>query len=311
MIGRVGIRTNASRVAFHSNGFRRYLSTIQLRPEHFDFKEREILVLNKESKENRSSNGSILASNHAPETRISTFKYDNGIEAIHVRQNKVLDMIILPYQGHQIWSLDYYRQYRSSTSSSNYNVNNNNKTHNFEDYHSIGMKSMFDSPNKVNSSDQWGYLTTYGAFFIHCGILAMGAPGDNDKHGLHGEISNGAFDNTTFIDIDEKTNELTFRGIRTDQACFDHSYKFISKHCININPFVANANANNNSNNNSNGLTVDDFRRYGNFENLIKTNVEIENYYTKDLSVMYLAHINFRPELNGQLCYSASKESTV
>ena len=86
-------------------------------------KEREILVLNKESEQlNDNTNGSILAqkendskSDYAPETRISTFKYDNGIEAIHVRQNKVLDMIILPYQGHQIWSLNYYRKYRSST----------------------------------------------------------------------------------------------------------------------------------------------------------------------------------------------------
>ena len=62
-------------------------------------------------------------------------------------------------------------------------------------------------------------------------------------------------------------------------------------------------------NNTGNGLAVDDFGRYGNFANLIKTNVEIENSYTKDLSVMYLAHINFRPELNGELCYSATKES--
>lgn len=84
------------------------------------------------------------------------------------------------------------------------------------------MKSMFDEPRPVSQLKQWGYLDTCkqhamscaiqhlsshthgsvlnvettpsdGAFALHCGALAMGCPGPEDDHQLHGELPNAPY----------------------------------------------------------------------------------------------------------------------
>ena len=55
------------------------------------------------------------------------------------------------------------------------------------------MESMFDMPRPVELSKQWAYIDTYGAFFVHCGATAMGCPGDNDKHPVHGDLPNAPY----------------------------------------------------------------------------------------------------------------------
>jgi len=194
----------------------------------------------------------------------------------------------------QIWDLLYYRNYLSSTSQhKNQDIFSNLKV--VHDYHSIKMKSMFEEPIPIIHNDRWDYLKTYGGFYIHCGILAMGAPNLNlgDDHPLHGELPNVKF-NKCYINIDEKENKLSIIGEYINKKQFDYHYKFISNHSIMLN-------SNRDSSNNNKSKKVNE-----NIENnLINTSCTIENYYHKDLKAMYLAHINFRPEYSSELIYSA------
>ncbi len=77
---------------------------------------------------------------------VSAFRYDSGIEALRLR-NRRGECIILPYQGQQIWNATF-------------------------DEREIAMRSMFAEPVATDR-----YVENYGAFFIHCGLTAMGAPG--------------------------------------------------------------------------------------------------------------------------------------
>ena len=93
---------------------------------------------------------------------VSAFRYDSGIEALRLR-NRRGECIILPFKGQQIWSANF-------------------------DGREIGMRSMFREPVATER-----YLETYGAFFIHCGVTAIGAPGPEDDHPLHGELPSAPY----------------------------------------------------------------------------------------------------------------------
>lgn len=92
----------------------------------------------------------------------TTFKFDSGVAAIRLR-NEHGELVVLPFQGQQIWSATM-------------------------DGRSLGMKSMFDQPYPTTT-----YLHTYGGFFIHCGATRMGVPGPTDTHPLHGELPNARY----------------------------------------------------------------------------------------------------------------------
>lgn len=92
----------------------------------------------------------------------TTFKFDSGVAAVRLR-NEHGELVVLPFQGQQIWSAQM-------------------------DGRSLGMKSMFNQPYPTST-----YLNTYGGFFIHCGATRMGVPGSNDTHPLHGELPNARY----------------------------------------------------------------------------------------------------------------------
>lgn len=94
--------------------------------------------------------------------RASTFTFDSGVHAVRL-SNAHGELVILPFQGQQIWSATM-------------------------DSRPLGMKSMFDQPYPTTS-----YLHTYGGFFIHCGATRMGVPGPTDSHPLHGELPNARY----------------------------------------------------------------------------------------------------------------------
>ena len=50
------------------------------------------------------------------------------------------------------------------------------------------MRSIFEHP--VDTQD---FLHTYGGFFLHCGATAMGDPGPEDRHPVHGELPNAHY----------------------------------------------------------------------------------------------------------------------
>lgn len=92
----------------------------------------------------------------------STFQYASGVAGLRLA-NERGNLVLLPFQGQQIWSAEFGG-------------------------HNLQMKSMFDEPQPTRN-----YLETYGGFLIHCGATAMGVPTANDTHPLHGELPNAPY----------------------------------------------------------------------------------------------------------------------
>lgn len=97
-----------------------------------------------------------------------TFLYENGVAGLRL-QNEVGELVMLPYQGQQIWDARFFGRL-------------------------LTMKSMFEQPNPTTD-----YLRTYGGFLIHCGALRMGVPGEKDNHPLHGELPNARYQTAQLI----------------------------------------------------------------------------------------------------------------
>ena len=76
---------------------------------------------------------------------VQAFRYSTGVEAVTVTTPRG-EITVLPFKGQQVWRAAF-------------------------DGRSLDMKSMFDEPQATTD-----YLSTYGAFLIHCGISAMGGP---------------------------------------------------------------------------------------------------------------------------------------
>jgi hypothetical protein len=89
--------------------------------------------------------------------KASSFLFDSGVHAVRVSSPRG-HIIVLPYQGQQIWDAVF-------------------------DGRRLTMASYFPQP--VSSPR---LLESYGAFLYHCGALRMGNPGPEDNHPLHGEL---------------------------------------------------------------------------------------------------------------------------
>jgi hypothetical protein len=174
---------------------------------------------------------------------VSAFRYDNGIEALRLRSRRGA-CVILPYKGQQIWSATF-------------------------DGREIGMRSMFDGPVATGN-----YIETYGAFFIHCGLTAMGPPGPEDDHPLHGELPNAPYQRAWLV-FDEAAGAVTVAGSYRHTVAFKTNYLATASVRLEA------------------GSALLDVRLHA--ENLKRTPMEL----------MYLAHANFRPADDGELIYSA------
>jgi hypothetical protein len=177
------------------------------------------------------------------EFRVSTFRYSSGIEALRLA-NKRGYIDVLPFRGQQIWRAVF-------------------------DGRDLTMKSMFDEPVATSV-----YLETYGAFFIHCGLSGMGAPGPGDRHPLHGELPNAPFQKA-WLDWDEAGGTITVGGSYHYAVAFSTNY--LATATITM----------------AEGSTVLD---------LVLT---VDNLKKTPMDLMYLAHANFRPVDGGELIYSA------
>ena len=99
---------------------------------------------------------------HQGELSASLFRFPSGVAAVRLRNSRG-ELVMLPFQGQQIWSAEF-------------------------DGRNITMQSMFDQPR-----DTEDYLQTYGGFLLHCGATAMGVPTASDTHALHGELPNARY----------------------------------------------------------------------------------------------------------------------
>jgi hypothetical protein len=99
---------------------------------------------------------------HGP-LQVVAFRYPSGVCALRF-QNERGALILLPFQGQQVWSASF-------------------------DGRDLTMKSMFDQPHPTRT-----YLENYGGFLLHCGFTAMGVPTAADNHPLHGELPNAPYE---------------------------------------------------------------------------------------------------------------------
>ena len=125
------------------------------------------------------------------ELSVSTFRFDSGVAGLRVR-NARGEIVVLPYQGQQIWRASF-------------------------DGRALTMRSMFDQPKETRV-----YLETYGGFMIHCGITGLGAPGPEDTHPLHGELPNAPFQSAW---LEVGANSVTVAGSYQHTVAFSTNYR--------------------------------------------------------------------------------------
>ncbi len=175
----------------------------------------------------------------------STFLFESGVHGLRLKSDRV-DLLMLPFQGQQIWRA-------------------------VVDGRDLTMGSMFSEPRPTTD-----YLRTYGGFLIHCGVTAMGVPGEGDTHPLHGELPNAPFDKAyVVVGEDERGAYIGLGGEYQHTVAFSHNYA--------ARPLVK---------------VYEGSARF-------TTELEIHNLKRTEMELMYMAHINFKPVDNGRLVYSA------
>ncbi len=122
------------------------------------------------------------------------FRFDSGVCGLRLR-NDLGELVLLPYQGQQIWSASMCGR-------------------------PLNMTSMFSQPNPTRT-----YLETYGAFLLHCGVTGMGVPGPQDSHPLHGELPNAPYQKAWLVlGEDEKGAYLGLGGQYQHTVAFNFNY---------------------------------------------------------------------------------------
>lgn len=173
--------------------------------------------------------------------RASAFRYPSGVAALRI-ENGAGTAILLPFQGQQIWDVEFRGR-------------------------RLTMRSMFDEPLPTRD-----YLSTYGAFFIHCGGTSMGNPGPGDTHPLHGELPNLPYQSATLsFGEDAAGAYVELSGEGRDRKAFDHD--FAARPSLRL----------------EEGGTS--FRAV----------MTVQNLSRKPMPFLYLAHINFLPVDGGVL----------
>jgi hypothetical protein len=181
---------------------------------------------------------------------VSAFRYSTGIAALTIA-TPVGEVTVLPFKGQQVWRAAFNGR-------------------------PLTMRSMFDEPQPTTD-----YLATYGAFLIHCGISAMGGPGPQDSHPLHGEMPNARFETARLrAGSDADGPFLKLSGECTQARAFSFHYRFHSE--ITLRPAATH----------------------------LDIAVDVENLRPVPLELMYLAHVNFRPIDDARLLDTVADDRT-
>jgi hypothetical protein len=190
----------------------------------------------------RESEEVLLTANNLT---VSTFRFMSGNEALRVRGLHTT-LVVLPFRGQQIWSAEIG------------GVN-------------ITMRTGATEPNPSHD-----YLESFGSFFVHCGLTAMGSPGAGDTHPLHGEFPFASMDEA-WIEIDEMSADTLIR------IGGSYEYFHIFRAHYRASPWIE--------------LRAAATR--------FEVGMSLTNLNASYLDFMYLAHVNFRPVDGGRLAYSA------
>ncbi|RWO88877.1 DUF4432 family protein [Mesorhizobium sp.] len=179
----------------------------------------------------------------------TAFRYRSGVAGLRISNAKG-EIVMLPFQGQQIWDATFLGR-------------------------SLTMRSMFDEP--VATRD---YLSNYGAFFIHCGATAMGNPGPDDRHPLHGDLPNAPYQDVQLIAGGNSEGPfMALTGRCRQTLAFSHDYV--------MEPTVR--------------LQLD--------ASSLAVDIVSENLKRSAIELMYLAHINFKPADGGRLVDTVADDS--
>ena len=133
------------------------------------------------------------------EIRVFAFKYSTGVEALKVENAKGY-FIILPFQGQQIWKMNFHGK-------------------------DLSMKTTIKEPVPTTE-----YLKTYGGFLYHCGISSSGVPQADDTHPKHGETPNIEYTNASIICGENSEGKfVSIEGTLDYDIAFVMKYKFTPK----------------------------------------------------------------------------------
>ena len=121
------------------------------------------------------------------------------------------------------------------------------------------------------------FLDSYGCYLFHCGPLRMGCPAADDDHVLHGDLPYADYDSAELIvDTDDCGTYIALTGTYIYNRGFGDCYE--------AHPIV---------------------KVYKN-SSLIEITMRIDNLYYDPMELMYMAHINYRPNDNARMVQSHS-----
>jgi hypothetical protein len=181
----------------------------------------------------------------AGELSASVFRYESGVCALRLKNSRG-QLIMLPFQGQQIWTCEFEGR-------------------------NLTMKSICKDP--VPTTD---FLSTYGAFMVHCGATAMGVPSANDSHPVHGELPNATYQHAYIqVGSDDRGDFIGVGGRCEYRVAFNHHYIF--------EPMVK--------------LYAD--------SSVLPITSTLTNLKKTEMEYMYMGHVNFRPIDQGRIVYSA------
>lgn len=181
--------------------------------------------------------------------RVSSFCYPSGVFAIRIKNDRG-EIIVLPFHGQQVWDAVF-------------------------DGRRIKMETAVKEPK-----DTQDFLANMGGFLFHCGMTAMGSPGPEDTHLIHGEMVNANY-GRAYLEAGND-NQGKFIGVG---GVYEYSAAFGSHYSANP-----------------------ELRLYED-EALIGFSLRVKNLNNTPMEYMYLAHINFHPIDYGELVYSAAYDS--
>ena len=171
----------------------------------------------------------------------TAFRFDTGVAALRI-DNGAGHAVLLPFQGQQVWDAVFHGR-------------------------RLTMESLFAEP--VVAGD---LLSSYGAFFVHCGATTMGNPGADDRHPLHGELPQAPFRTASLVaGADGEGPYMGLSGSYRHRLAFSHHY------------------------------VAEPELRLRRESGILDLRMAIRNCKKSPMELMYLAHVNFRPVDGGRL----------
>ncbi len=175
------------------------------------------------------------------EFAVFSFRFRTGVEALRF-ENSAGEATMLPFQGQQVWHCAMFGRTQH-----------------------MRMPIQVPVPNV-------DFLETYGGFLLHCGFTAMGGPGPEDDHALHGELPNALYDEAWLTGgADENGRFIGLAGRYEYARAFGAHY-----------------------------VATPEVRLYPR-SGALRIAFEAQNLSRSAMEYMYLCHVNFRPVDNSVL----------